>query len=409
MAKPILYNLTLAELTVLLQEWGQPAFRARQIYRQLYVNFVDDPQAMTDLPLALRERLAAETSVGSLTLTRVQQADDGMTRKALFIGPGGHMLETVLMIYPDRATVCVSTQAGCAMGCVFCATGKLGLLRNLSSGEIVEQALWASREVRAIQAADGRRQAAGVAALDRWAAADLAEHQHDQGFSPPVAPTEERRPSGRNAGERSRITNLVFMGMGEPFANYDRWWHAVERLHDPQGFNLGARSMTVSTVGLPQGIRRLAESGMQVNLAISLHAPDDALRSALIPVNDRFPLADLLAAADEYIRRTNRRVSFEYVLLQGQNDHPHQAIALAKLLRGKGAWTGDSLLCHVNLIPWNPVPGTPLGRSDQARVDAFQQILRDYGIACTVRIERGMAIAAACGQLAGQVAPVTMI
>jgi 23S rRNA (adenine2503-C2)-methyltransferase len=195
------------------------------------------------------------------------------------------------------------------------------------------------------------------------------------------------------------------MGMGEPFANYDRWWQAVERLHDPQGLNLGARSMTVSTVGLPQGIRRLAESGMQVNLAISLHAPDDALRSALMPVNDRFPLAELLGATDEYIRRTNRRVSFEYVLLQGQNDHPHQAIALAKLLRGKGAWAGEPLLCHVNLIPWNPVPGTPLGRSEQARVDAFQQILRDYGIACTVRVERGVAIAAACGQLAGQVTP----
>lgn len=141
---------------------------------------------------------------------------------------------------------------------------------------------------------------------------------------------------------------------------------------------------------------------MQINLAISLHAPDDALRSALMPINQRFPLADLLAATDAYIQRTNRRVSFEYVLLQGQNDHPHQALALAKLLKGKGAWQGEPLLCHVNLIPWNPVPGTPLGRSEQARVDAFQQILRDYGIACTVRVERGVAIAAACGQLAGQ-------
>jgi 23S rRNA (adenine2503-C2)-methyltransferase len=326
-----------------------------------------------------------------------------MTRKALFTGPGGHVLETVLMVYPDRATVCVSTQAGCAMGCVFCATGKLGLLRNLSSGEIVEQALWASREVRAMQAAGRRQQAAG-SDLDRWAA-DADVEPSGEGFSSRTADDVATRPAGcAPTRDYGRITNLVFMGMGEPFANYDRWWQAVERLHDPQGFNLGARSMTVSTVGLPQGIRRLADSGLQINLAISLHAPDDALRSALMPVNDRFPLADLLDATEYYIQRTNRRVSFEYVLLQGRNDHPHHAIALAKLLRGQGAWRGEPLLCHVNLIPWNPVPGTPLGRSERARVDAFQQILADYGIACTVRIERGVAIAAACGQLAGQVA-----
>jgi 23S rRNA (adenine2503-C2)-methyltransferase len=383
METPILSNLTLADLTALLRDWGQPAFRARQIYRQLYVNFVADAAAMTDLPVALRERLATETQFGSLALTRVQTADNGLTRKALFTGPGGHVLETVLMVYPNRATVCVSTQAGCAMGCVFCATGKLGLLRNLHSGEIVEQVLWAQRELRAIQAQQGER-LLPPSELDRWAAAD---HEAQQGRAGQVP---------------ARITNLVFMGMGEPFANYDRWWQAVERLHDPQGLNMGARSMTVSTVGLPQGIRRLAESGMQINLAISLHAPDDVLRSALMPINQRFPLADLLAATDAYIQRTNRRVSFEYVLLQGQNDHPHQALALAKLLKGKGAWQGEPLLCHVNLIPWNPVPGTPLGRSEQARVDAFQQILRDYGIACTVRVERGVAIAAACGQLAGQ-------
>jgi 23S rRNA (adenine2503-C2)-methyltransferase len=404
MAKPNLYNLSLAEIEALVRAWGQPAFRARQIYRQLYVNLAADPQAMTDLPLALRERLAAETQMGSLTLTTVQQADEGMTRKALFIGPGGHVLETVLMVYPDRATVCVSTQAGCAMGCIFCATGKLGLLRNLSSGEIVEQALWASREVRAMQAAGRRQQAAG-SDLDRWAA-DADVEPSGEGFSSRTADDVATRPAGRAPmRDYGRITNLVFMGMGEPFANYDRWWQAVERLHDPQGFNLGARSMTVSTVGLPQGIRRLADSGLQINLAISLHAPDDALRSALMPVNDRFPLADLLDAAKYYIQRTNRRVSFEYVLLQGRNDHPHHAIALAKLLRGQGAWRGEPLLCHVNLIPWNPVPGTPLGRSERACVDAFQQILADYGIACTVRIERGVAIAAACGQLAGQVAP----
>jgi 23S rRNA (adenine2503-C2)-methyltransferase len=355
--KPNLYNLALPELEALLRSWGQPAYRARQIYRQLYVNFADQPAAMTDLPLALRERLGAETSIGTLDLARLQTADDGLTRKALFRLPGGEVVESVLMVYPDRATVCVSTQAGCAMGCVFCATGRLGLLRNLSTGEIVEQVLWAARELRGLS--QGPRDS-----IDSAIGLQL-----------------------------SALTNLVFMGMGEPFANYDRWWQSVERLHDPLGFNMGARSMTVSTVGLVPGIRRLADEALPINLAISLHAPDDVLRSEMMPINLRYPIADLLGAAHDYIARTNRRVSLEYVLLQGKNDLPEQAIRLAALLKG--------MLCHVNLIPWNPVPGTPLGRSERARVLQFQKELADRGIACTVRVERGVAIAAACGQLAG--------
>jgi 23S rRNA (adenine2503-C2)-methyltransferase len=348
--RPNLYDLTLPEIERLLGEWGQPAYRARQIYRQLYVNLAGDPAMMTDLPAALRARLAAETHVGILELARLQTDDNGLTRKALFRLPGGAVIESVLMVYPDRATVCVSTQAGCAMGCVFCATGRLGLLRNLSPGEIVEQVLWAARELRW-----------NVEMLER-----------------PNVPT---------------LTNVVFMGMGEPFANYDRWWRAVELLHDPQGFNMGARSMTVSTVGLPPGIRRLADEPLPINLAISLHAPDDELRSEMMPVNRRYPIAALLEATREYIAKTRRRVSFEHVLLEGKNDSPEQAAALADLLRG--------MLCHVNLIPWNPVPGTPLGRSERARVLRFQQTLQEGGIACTVRVERGIAIAAACGQLAG--------
>ncbi|MGQ9927274.1 MAG: 23S rRNA (adenine(2503)-C2)-methyltransferase [Chloroflexaceae bacterium] len=389
-ALPSLTNLTLPEFEALMREWGQPPFRARQIYRQLYVNLVDEPAAMTDLPAALRERLCAETTIGSLSLAQVQVADDGLTRKALFRLSGGAVLETVLMIYPDRATVCVSTQAGCGMGCVFCATGRLGLLRNLTTGEIVEQALWASRELRRWQqaeapvAAPAARAGAAVPGDDgRW-------------WGVVGEPFSERV-----THQVRRITNLVFMGMGEPFANYDRWWAAVERLHDPQGFNLGARNMTVSTVGLPAGIRRLADERLPINLAISLHAPDDALRSELMPVNRRYPLVGLLDATREYIAKTGRRVSFEYVLLQGRNDHLRQALALAKLLRGQGVSKGPPLLCHVNLIPWNPVPGMPLGRSERQRVLDFQQILLDYQIPCTVRVERGMAIAAACGQLAG--------
>ena len=359
-----LYDLALPDLEALLLGWGQPPYRARQIYRQLYVNLAAEPVAMTDLPLALRERLAAETRIGTLQLARLQTADDGLTRKALFQLPGGEVVESVLMVYPDRATACVSTQAGCAMGCVFCATGRLGLLRNLSAGQIVEQALWAAREVKGLRT-EGR----GLRGLS---------HEKNHSVLSP---------------QPSSLTNVVFMGMGEPFANYDRWWQSVERLHDPQGFNMGARSLTVSTVGLAPGIQRLAGEALQLNLAISLHAPDDALRSELMPVNHRYPIAALLDATRAYIARTNRRVSFEYVLLQGKNDLPEQAIALAELLQG--------MLCHVNLIPWNPVPGAPLGRSDRARVLRFQQELLDRGIACTVRVERGMAIAAACGQLAG--------
>jgi 23S rRNA (adenine2503-C2)-methyltransferase len=359
--RPNLYDLALPEIEQLLAGWNQPAYRARQLYRQIYVNLANDPALMTDLPAALRERLVAEMRMGVLELVRLQTADEGLTRKALFRLPTGEVVESVLMVYPDRATVCVSTQAGCAMGCVFCATGRLGLLRNLSSGEIVEQVLWAARELRTIESR-----------------------------------TKNQEQNNRDSilGSRfSALTNVVFMGMGEPFANYDRWWRSVERLHDPQGLNIGARSLTVSTVGLAPGIRRLATEPLPINLAISLHAPDDMLRSEMMPINKRYPIAELLDATREYIAKTNRRVSFEYVLLQGKNDSPEQAVALAELL--------DGTLCHVNLIPWNPVPGTPLGRSERARVLRFQQALQERGIACTVRVERGVAIAAACGQLAG--------
>ena len=247
------------------------------------------------------------------------------------------------------------------MGCVFCATGRLGLLQNLTPGQIVEQALWAARELKQ----------------------QAPSSKHQESISNPMV-----------LGSRfSVLSNVVFMGMGEPFANYDRWWQSVERLHDPQGFNLGARNLTVSTVGLVPGIRRLAGAALPINLAISLHSPDDALRTEMMPINRRYPIAALLDATRDYIAQTRRRVSFEYVLLQGKNDRPEQAIALAELLQG--------MLCHVNLIPWNPVPGTPLGRSDSARVLRFQHELVERGIACTVRVERGMAIAAACGQLAG--------
>ncbi|MFH0909671.1 MAG: 23S rRNA (adenine(2503)-C(2))-methyltransferase RlmN [bacterium] len=352
-AKPTLYNLSQSELEKLLKHWGEPGFRARQIYRRLYVNLAGSPEEMSDLPVPLRKRLAEETTMGSLTPTRVVTGDHGMTRKALFTLPDGSPVESVLMVYPDRATVCVSTQSGCPMACVFCATGKLGLLHDLTPGQIVEQVMWAARELKHLPRSDA-----------------------------PALP--------------HALTNVVFMGMGEPFNNYDNWWAAVERLHDPKGYNMGARNFTVSTVGLIPGIRRLAGEKLQVNLAISLHAPDDELRTGMMPVNKRYPMADLIRASREYTEKTHRRVSFEYVLLKEKNDFPEQADVLARLLREP-----KPLLCHVNLIPWNPVPGTALGRSDRKRVLAFQQVLERRHVPCTVRVERGANIGAACGQLAG--------
>jgi 23S rRNA (adenine2503-C2)-methyltransferase len=351
------YDLTLPDLTDLMRQWGQPAFRARQLWTQMYRNLAPSFDAMTDLPAALRERLKAEAQLGVLHLVREQTADNGDTRKVLWRLPDGNVLESVLMIYPDRATICISTQSGCAMGCTFCATGRMGLLRNLTPGQIVEQVLHFVR-------------GSGVG---------------DQGSG-------NSKPGTRNSKLEIRHPNIVFMGMGEPFANYDRWWQAVERLHDPQGLNLGARNLTVSTVGLVPGIRRLADETLPINLAISLHAPNDEVRSSMMPVNRKYPIAELMAATREYIAKTNRRVSFEYVLLQGQNDTPELAAELADLIQG--------MLCHVNLIPWNPVPGAPLQRSHRKRIEAFQNVLLDRGIACTVRQERGVAIAAACGQLA---------
>ncbi len=349
-----LYDLSAEALQAALGDMGEKPFRARQIYRHLYVNDATSIGAMTDLPQKLRDRLASAYTIGDLALDRLQEGDRGLTRKAAFRLPSGEIIESVLMVYPDRATVCVSSQAGCAIRCSFCATGKLGLLKNLSSGQIIEQVLWARRELARM---------------------------------------------GRE-GASANLTNIVFMGMGEPFHNYDAWWEACTRLNDPGGCNIGARNFTVSTSGLIPGIRRLAESKLQINLAISLHAPDDTLRTELMPINKAYPIMDLLEASRDYALHTGRRVSFEYVLLEQTNDRPEHAEALGRLLRN-GPLSECPQLLHVNLIPWNPVPGTPLARSNRERVNHFQRILREHGIPCTVRVERGIDIAAACGQLAG--------
>jgi len=331
---------------------GEPRYRAQQVARHVFRHGVTDFEAMTDLPRPLRERLDATFELAPPPVLASTEADDGATTKVLLDLGGGDAVETVLMAYdPEddsaagraRTTVCVSTQVGCAMGCVFCATGQQGFTRNLSTAEIVEQVLHFAR------------------------------------------------PSRASGPEARRVTNVVFMGMGEPLANTNHTLEAIRWLVDPRGLDLRARGVTVSTVGLRSGIRRLAETGLQVNLTISLHAPDDELRHRLIPTSRGTSVEDLVEAGRDYIARTGRRVTFAYALLEGVNDEPEQARALARRIRGMQA--------HVNLIPYNPTAGEGLRRPSLARVRAFQQALQAEGINATVRIERGVQIAAACGQL----------
>jgi len=350
-----LYDLTRDQLTALLAEWGEPGFRASQVWGWLYRSLVGDFESMANLPRALRARLAAETELRLLDPVAEQVSASGLTRKVLFRLGDGNSVEAVRMDYHDRRTACISTQAGCGMGCTFCATGQGGLARNLSSGEIVAQVLYLAREIRAQEIE--RANALGYQA-------QLPEHP---------------------------ISNVVLMGMGEPLANFEATWQAIETLADEEGYNLGARRITLSTVGLVPGIRRMAEAGLPINLAVSLHAPDDELRNRLVPVNRRYPLAELLPAVGDYVARTGRRVTFEYALIDGVNDAPEQARALADLLAG--------LLCHVNLIPLNPTPGSSLQPSPRERVDAFRQELEWAGIPATVRMRRGIDIEAGCGQL----------
>jgi 23S rRNA (adenine2503-C2)-methyltransferase len=350
-----LYDLSHAELAELLDDWGQPGFRVDQLWHWLYRSLADDFQAMGNLPLALRERLERETVLTLLEPLDEEVSASGLTRKVLFRLRDGNTVESVRMDYHDRCTACISTQAGCGMGCVFCATGQGGLARNLSPGEIVAQVLHFAREIR-------------VEEIERATAlgyqAELAEHP---------------------------ISNVVLMGMGEPLANYPATRKALETLTDDRGYNLGARRITVSTVGLVPGIRQLAAEGMPVNLAVSLHAPTDELRDRIVPINRRYPLGELMPAVRDYVSGTGRRVTVEYALIDGVNDSLEQARDLADLLAG--------MLCHVNLIPLNPTPGSPLKPSPREQVDAFRQELQWAGIPVTVRMRRGIDIEAGCGQL----------
>ena len=334
-----------------LAGWGELPFRARQVARWTLRQGVTSFEAMTNLPASLRARLAEECSLAPPPVLAETVSDDGATTKLLLDLGGGDAVEAVRMDYdPERpqhapgshgrSTVCVSTQVGCAMACVFCATGQQGFTRDLTAGEILAQVLHFSRE----------------------------------------------RPVG----------NVVFMGMGEPLANYAATLTAVRWLIDPHGLDLRARGITISTVGLRSGIRRLAHEGLQVGLSISLHAPDDELRRSLIPTAGGTTIDDLLEGGRDYVEQTGRRVTFAYALIEGINDEPEQARRLAARVRG--------IRAHVNLIPYNPTAGEGLRRPSRERVRAFQRELQAAGINATVRVERGVEIAAACGQLRTDVA-----
>ncbi|TFV56489.1 23S rRNA (adenine(2503)-C(2))-methyltransferase RlmN [Mycobacterium sp. PS03-16] len=349
---------------------GLPPFRAKQLANHYYGRFSADPHQMTDLPAGAREKVADALFPTLLTAVREIETDAGETRKMLWRAVDGTTFESVLMRYSDRNTVCISSQAGCGMACPFCATGQGGLKRNLSTAEILEQV--------------------------RAAAVELRDRDGD-GIAPAMRAGQDRSDSGKKSG--GRLSNIVFMGMGEPLANYNRVLDAVRRIvaPPPNGFGISARSVTVSTVGLAPAIRKLADERLNVTLAVSLHTPDDELRDTLVPVNNRWPVAEVLDAARYYADVTGRRVSIEYALIRDVNDQPWRADLLGKKLHG-----ALGPLVHVNLIPLNPTPGSKWDASPKPVEREFVRRVRERGVSCTVRDTRGREIAAACGQLAAQ-------
>lgn len=335
-----LKGLSLKELQEYLKSIGLPKYRANQIFAWMYQRKVCNWEQMTDLPKELRKFFQdSEVSLSCLSLISQIRADDGTT-KYLFSLDDGETIESVYLPEPDRQTVCFSTQVGCGMGCLFCATGQRGLIRNLTPAEIIDQPLRISEMTG------------------------------------------------------TRISSLVAMGQGEPLINYDALLNAVKLINDPQGMGIGSRHITISTCGIVPGIRRLAGETFQVNLAISLHAADNQLRDYLMPINRKYPLEQLIEACREYLSRANRRITFEYTLIDGVNDRSVDLENLIRLLSG--------MLCHVNLIPFNPIPNSKLHRSKEERIGEFAAGLKQAHIETTVRKERGTELAAACGQLQGK-------
>lgn len=347
-----LADLSPSERAAVVAEIGEQPFRAKQLANHYFARLEADPAVMTDIPPRSRSAFTQALLPELLTEVRTVECDDGTTRKTLWRLHDGTLLESVLMRYAERATLCVSSQAGCGMACPFCATGQGGLDRNLSTGEIVEQVRRGARTMR------------------------------DGGLGGP-----------------GRLSNVVFMGMGEPLANYKRVVDAVRRITSPppDGLGISARSVTVSTVGLVPAIHKLAAEGIPVTLAVSLHTPDDELRDTLVPVNNRWPVAEVLDAARAYTDATGRRVSIEYALIRDINDQPWRAEMLGKLLARK-----LGRLVHVNLIPLNPTPGSEWDASPKPVEREFVRLVEAQGVSCTVRDTRGQEIAAACGQLAAE-------
>jgi 23S rRNA (adenine2503-C2)-methyltransferase len=347
-----LADLSAEERRAAVVALGEKPFRANQLSNHYFSRLTADPAAMTDIPAASRALLAEGLLPPLLTVVRHVSCDDGTTRKTLWRAHDGTLVESVLMRYPDRTTLCVSSQAGCGMACPFCATGQGGLQRNLSTAEIVDQVRAAAAAMR-----DG------------------------------------------DVGEPGRLSNIVFMGMGEPLANYKRVVEAVHRICDPapNGLGISQRSVTVSTVGLAPAIRKLAEEHMQVRLAVSLHTPDDELRDTLVPVNTRWSVDEVLDAARYYADTSGRRVSIEYALIRDVNDQPWRADLLAKRLRKH-----LKQMVHVNVIPLNPTPGSEWDAAPKPVEREFVRRVNEGGVACTVRDTRGQEIAAACGQLAAE-------
>jgi len=350
---PHLADLPLAGRRDAVTALGEPAFRASQLSRHFFGRYTDQAEEMSDLPRASREALAQALLPRLLTAEREMACDGGTTRKTLWRTFDGALVESVLMRYPDRATMCVSSQAGCGMACPFCATGQAGLTRNLSTAEIVSQVVAGARVLAA----------------------------------------------GDVPGGPGRVSNVVFMGMGEPLANYRPVVAAVRRLTDPvpEGIGISQRSVTVSTVGLVPAIGRLASEGLSVTLAVSLHAPDDELRDTLVPVNRRWKVAEVLDAAWGYAETTGRRISIEYALIKDINDQAWRADLLGSLLAGH--------LVHVNLIPLNPTPGSKWTASRPEDEREFVRRLEAHGVPVTVRDTRGREIDGACGQLAASARP----
>lgn len=336
-------SFSLEELKIWMGQNGEKPFRAPQIIDWVYAKMAASFDEMTNMSKDLRMKLASQFSFPVLKLIKTQESEDQETIKFLWELPDHKRVESVLILSGDRRTVCVSSQVGCPARCAFCASGKEGLMRNLSSAEIVEQVLHINRFLK---------------------------------------------------GKGERVSHIVFMGMGEPMENYESVVKAIEILHLPEGLNISQRRITISTVGVVEGIHRLAKEELKVNLALSLHAPNQQVRKKIIPYARKYPLEEVLMAVDDYSRQTKRDITYEYTLLAGINDHYKHAVELAQLLAGKQ--------CTVNLIPYNPVDGLNLDRPEKEIIEDFRAVLEEAGINTTWRYTKGKDIAAACGQLALQ-------